>query len=127
MGKHLAEEPHDLAQLLGAQRAGDLRAHLVRILFSGEIVLAETTSRRWVEYRDGYVWLSWRGAHWLDHIERERRAVLLFIDPGDMYRVAHVETRLVRTAATTPTSTSTVSPTATGASPTSHRDRRSGS
>ena len=60
--------------------------------------MAESISRRWVEYRDGYVWLSWRGAHWLDHIERERRAVLLFMDPGDMYRVAHVETRLVRTA-----------------------------
>jgi hypothetical protein len=53
----------------------------------------------WYEVRDGYLWLnSWRGAHWLDHVERERQAALLFIDPQDMYRVVHVETRLVRTA-----------------------------
>ncbi len=53
----------------------------------------------WYEFRDGYLWLnSWRGAHWLDHVERQRQAALLFIDPQDMYRVVHVETRLVRTA-----------------------------
>jgi hypothetical protein len=53
----------------------------------------------WYEFRDGYFWLnSWRGAHWLDHIEREQAATLLLIDPRDMYRVVHAETRLVQTA-----------------------------
>ncbi len=52
----------------------------------------------WYEYRDGYFWLnSWRGAHWLAHLERERAAALLFLDPTDMYRVVHVDTGLVAT------------------------------
>ena len=53
----------------------------------------------WYEFRDGHFWLnSWRGAHWLAHVERERQATLLFVDPQDMYRVVHVEAGLVRTA-----------------------------
>jgi hypothetical protein len=54
----------------------------------------------WYELRDGHFWLnSWRGAHWLDHVERDRRATLLFIDPLDMHRVVNVEARLVHTTA----------------------------
>jgi hypothetical protein len=53
----------------------------------------------WYELRDGRFWLnSWRGAHWLDQVERDRRATLMFIDPDDMYRVVHVEARLVGTS-----------------------------
>lgn len=53
----------------------------------------------WYEYRDGDFWLnSWRGAHWLAHLEREREAALLFLDPADMYRVVHVDARLVSTS-----------------------------
>ena len=53
----------------------------------------------WYEFRDGHFWLnSWRGAYWLAHVERERQATLLFVDPQDMYRVVHVEAGLVRTA-----------------------------
>ena len=53
----------------------------------------------WYEYRDGHFWLnSWRGAHWLDHVEREREASLLLIDPRDIYRVVHAETTLVGTS-----------------------------
>ncbi len=53
----------------------------------------------WYEYRDDHFWLnSWRGAHWLAHVERERAAALLFLDPTDMYRVVHVDARLVGTA-----------------------------
>jgi Pyridoxamine 5'-phosphate oxidase len=77
--------------------------------FLGEVLPVIVGTRRrsgavkmnpaWYEFRDGTFWLnSWRGAHWLDHVERERRASLLFIDPRDMYRVVHVEARLVRTA-----------------------------
>lgn len=52
----------------------------------------------WYEFRDGYLWLnSWRGAHWLDHLERDRQATLLFIDPQDMFRVVHAEARLLQT------------------------------
>jgi hypothetical protein len=54
----------------------------------------------WYEYRDGSFWLnSWRGAHWLAHIEREREAALLFLDPKDPYRLVHVDARLVETTA----------------------------
>ncbi len=50
----------------------------------------------WYEFRDGHFWLnSWRGARWLEHVERERAATLLLIDPADMHRVVHAETRLV--------------------------------
>lgn len=53
----------------------------------------------WYEYRDGCFWLnSWRGAHWLAHLEREHEAALLFLDPDDMYRVVHVDARLVATS-----------------------------
>jgi hypothetical protein len=55
-------------------------------------------SPAWYEYRDGYFWLSTRrGAHWLDHIERDRSASLLMVDPGDAHRLVHAETRLVET------------------------------
>src|SRR4029453_16241532 len=55
-------------------------------------------SPAWYEFRDGCFWLnSWRGAHWLDQVERQRWASLLLIDPGDMYRVVHAETSLVAT------------------------------
>ena len=53
----------------------------------------------WFEYGEGRFRLnSRRGAHWLDRLERERRASLLLIDPQDMYRVVHAETRLVSTS-----------------------------
>ena len=52
----------------------------------------------WYEYRDDRFWLnSWRGAHWLAHVERERAAALLFLDPADMYRLVHVDARLIDT------------------------------
>ncbi|RKT17037.1 pyridoxamine 5'-phosphate oxidase [Streptomyces sp. 1114.5] len=52
----------------------------------------------WFEFHDGYFWFnSWRGAHWLAQVERDRQATLLLMDPQDMYRVVHVETALVAT------------------------------
>lgn len=52
----------------------------------------------WFEYRDGCFWLNARlGARWLAHLERERAASLLLIDPHDMYRVVRSETRLAAT------------------------------
>ncbi|MEV6116073.1 pyridoxamine 5'-phosphate oxidase family protein [Streptomyces sp. NPDC052109] len=52
----------------------------------------------WFEFQDGFFWLnSRRGTYWLAHVERERRASLLLIDPHDMYRVVHAETRLTGT------------------------------
>lgn len=55
----------------------------------------------WYEYRDGLFWLnSWRGAHWLAHVERERAAALLFLDASDAYRLVHVDARLVTTTGT---------------------------
>jgi hypothetical protein len=54
----------------------------------------------WYEYRDGYFWLNtFRGARWLEHLERDQQASLLLIDPKDMTRTVHIEARLV--AATT--------------------------
>jgi hypothetical protein len=54
-------------------------------------------SPAWYEYRDGYFWLNTRrGSHWLDHIERDGAATLLLIDPDDMHKVVHAETRLVQ-------------------------------
>jgi uncharacterized membrane protein YgcG len=53
----------------------------------------------WFEYADGYFLLnSWRGASWLDNIERERYAVLFLIDPKNMYRTAEIQTQLVETS-----------------------------
>jgi|GEM_PF-3315126 len=61
---------------------------------TGEVKLTPA----WYEYRDGCFWLNTRrGAHWLDHIERDRSATLLVIDPADPHRVVHAETRLVQT------------------------------
>lgn len=55
-------------------------------------------SPAWYEYRDGHFWLSTRrGAHWLDHIERDRSASLLMVDPGNVHCLVHAETRLVET------------------------------
>ena len=55
----------------------------------------------WFEYRDGQIWLnSWRGSDWLRHIERDREATLLIVDPADINRVAEVETRLIETTET---------------------------
>ncbi|MGH2870928.1 MAG: pyridoxamine 5'-phosphate oxidase family protein [Solirubrobacteraceae bacterium] len=52
----------------------------------------------WFEYRDGSFWLnSWRGARWLAHIERDRAATLLLVDPINPSRVAQAQTRLVQT------------------------------
>lgn len=77
--------------------------------FLGKVMPAIVGTRRssgavklspaWYEYRDGYFWLSTRrGSHWLDHIERDRAATLLLIDPDDMHKVVHAETRLVQTS-----------------------------
>ncbi|MFB9449436.1 pyridoxamine 5'-phosphate oxidase family protein [Dactylosporangium vinaceum] len=50
----------------------------------------------WYEYRDGHFWLnSWRGARWLEHLERDGLASLLLIAPDDMHKVVHAETELV--------------------------------
>src|SRR5205807_8023307 len=76
--------------------------------FLGEVMPVVVGTRRlggavkltpaWYELRDGDFWLnSWRGAHWLSHVERDRRATLLFVDPRDMHRVVQAETELVRT------------------------------
>lgn len=55
-------------------------------------------SPAWYEFRDGHFWLSTRrGAHWLAHIERDRSASLLMVDPDDVHRLVHAETRLVET------------------------------
>ncbi|HEU5110641.1 MAG TPA: hypothetical protein VFT95_19035, partial [Micromonosporaceae bacterium] len=35
--------------------------------------------------------------HWLAHVERERAAALLFLDPADSYRLVHVDARLIDT------------------------------
>jgi hypothetical protein len=52
----------------------------------------------WFEYRDGEFWLnSWRGARWLEQIERDGEATLLLVDPADMNRVAEVDGRLIET------------------------------
>ena len=52
----------------------------------------------WFEYRGDQFWLnSWRGSDWLKHIERDREATLLFVDPADISRVAEAETRLIET------------------------------
>lgn len=52
----------------------------------------------WYEYRDGYFWLNtFRGSRWLEHLERDKQASLLLIDPKDMTRTVHVEAALVRT------------------------------
>jgi len=52
----------------------------------------------WYEFLDGRFWLnSWRGARWLEHLERERRASMLFVDPADMHRVVRVSASLART------------------------------
>jgi len=78
--------------------------------FLGTVMLATVGTRRangavkmspaWYEYRDGCFWLSTRrGAHWLDHIERDRSASLLMVDPADIHRLVHAETRLVATTA----------------------------
>jgi hypothetical protein len=54
----------------------------------------------WYEFSSGRFWLaSFRGAHWLANVERDRAAALLFIDPHDMYRVVHVEAALVNVTA----------------------------
>jgi hypothetical protein len=50
----------------------------------------------WYEFDAGrFRMASFRGAHWLAHVERDRLATLLFIDPRDMYRVVQVEAALV--------------------------------
>jgi hypothetical protein len=52
----------------------------------------------WFEYRDDHFWLNtWRGAHWLDHIEQQRGATLLLLDHADWQRTAQLLTRLVET------------------------------
>lgn len=49
----------------------------------------------WYEWRDGSLWMnSWRGARWLEHIERERVATLLFADPTDSIRVVEMQVRV---------------------------------
>src|SRR4029453_7052146 len=52
----------------------------------------------WYELRDGYLRLnSRRGAHSLDHLERDRQATLFFIDPQGMFRGVHAVARAVET------------------------------
>lgn len=52
----------------------------------------------WFEYDAGYFWLnSWRGANWLEHIERDRDVTLLFLDPRNMFRWAQVQGQVVDT------------------------------
>ncbi|MBB5802204.1 hypothetical protein F4560_001972 [Saccharothrix ecbatanensis] len=52
----------------------------------------------WYKYRDGHFWLNtFRGARWLEHLERDQQASLLLIDPKDMTRTVHIEARLVGT------------------------------
>jgi hypothetical protein len=52
----------------------------------------------WFEFRDGEFWLnSWRGARWLEQVERDGVATLLLVDPADMNRVAEVEAHLIET------------------------------
>lgn len=54
----------------------------------------------WFEYDAGSIWLnSWRGANWLEHIERDRDVTLLFLDPQNMFRWAQVQGRVVETTA----------------------------
>lgn len=76
--------------------------------FFGEVLPVVVGTRRrsgavrlnaaWFEYREDYFWLnSWRGAKWLESVERERAATLFLIDPGNMFRTAEVTTRLVQT------------------------------
>lgn len=49
----------------------------------------------WFEYRDGYFWLnSFRGAKWLENVERDGKVTLALIDPHNMYRYAEVRGRL---------------------------------
>lgn len=53
----------------------------------------------WYEYRDGEFWLnSWRGSDWLDHIERDGKAELLFLDPTNMWRRVVVRATLIETS-----------------------------
>src|SRR5215211_6064552 len=50
----------------------------------------------WFEYDGGYFWLnSFRGAKWLQNLEREGEITILLIDPGNMFRYAEVQGRLV--------------------------------
>jgi PPOX class probable F420-dependent enzyme len=52
----------------------------------------------WFEYDAGYFWLnSWRGANWLEHVERDPDVTLLLLDPKNMYRWAQVQGRVVTT------------------------------
>jgi len=52
----------------------------------------------WYEYRDGEFWLnSWRGSDWLNHIERDGKAELLFVDPANMWRHVTVRATLIET------------------------------
>ncbi len=50
----------------------------------------------WFEYDAGYFWLnSWRGARWLEHLERDGDITLLLLDPHNAGRWAQVQGRLV--------------------------------
>jgi hypothetical protein len=72
----------------------------------------------WYELRDGYLRLnSWRGAHSLDHLERDRQATLLFIDPQDMFGSCTQWRGWYRPPPTQPVSTSIGSSAVTAASP----------
>ena len=52
----------------------------------------------WYEYRDGEFWLnSYRGSDWLNHIERDGKAELLFVDPTNMWRTVRVSATLIET------------------------------
>ena len=52
----------------------------------------------WYEFRDGSFWLNTRpGTRWLAHIERDRQATLLLVDPANPSQTAHAQTRLIRT------------------------------
>lgn len=52
----------------------------------------------WFEYDAGYFWLnSWRGARWLEHVERDGDITLLLLDAHNVGRWAQVQGKLVTT------------------------------
>jgi PPOX class probable F420-dependent enzyme len=54
----------------------------------------------WFEYRDGRIWLNGgprRG--WFKHLQRDPRVTMLVLDPGNMFRWAQIQGRLVGSTA----------------------------
>ena len=74
--------------------------------FLGEVITAVVGTKRsdgsvqlnpcWYEYRDGLLWLnSAEGRQWPDHVREEGRVTLFMGDPGNPWRWAQVQGRLV--------------------------------